>query len=326
MTGVAVTTPDFPGQQQCQGTSFPLVFQPAAGDLEMDATVDWLEGQGGILRNQARDHGALLFRGFPLQTDRDFDRFIAAFGFDNFPYAESLSNAVRINRTERVFTANESPPEVNIYLHHELAQTPFFPSLLFFFCEKPAESGGATPICRSDELWSRLEEAEPEFANACRSKGLLYSNIMPADDDPTSGMGRSWQSTFRAETRALAEERMCQLDYSWQWREDGSLRATTPVLAAVRDVGPGRRSFFNQLIAAYQGWSAAGVSPDESITFGDGSHLDADSVQTAVEIAENLCFDIPWQQGDVALVDNQVCMHGRRTFQGERKILASLVH
>ena len=147
---------------------------------------------------------------------------------------------------------------------------------------------------------------------------------MPAEDNLDSGMGRSWQNTFRAETRAEAEQRMEELGYSWQWLADGGLRATTPVLPAVRELETGRTSFFNQLIAAYQGWSAAGVSPDESIAFGDSSRLDRDAVQTAVEIAESLSFDIPWQQGDVALVDNYVCMHGRRTFQGERKVLASL--
>jgi alpha-ketoglutarate-dependent taurine dioxygenase len=31
------------------------------------------------------------------------------------------------------------------------------------------------------------------------------------------------------------------------------------------------------------------------------------------------------QRADVALVDNYVTMHGRRTFRGKRKVLASLV-
>ena len=72
----------------------------------------------------------------------DFDRFVAAFKLPNFPYEKSLSNAVRINRTPRVFTANEAPPSVTIFLHHEMAQTPVYPSKLFFFCEKPADAPG----------------------------------------------------------------------------------------------------------------------------------------------------------------------------------------
>ena len=51
-----------------------------------------------------------------------------------FTYDESLSNAVRRNRTDRVFTANEAPPELEIFLHHEMAQTPCFPRYLFFYC------------------------------------------------------------------------------------------------------------------------------------------------------------------------------------------------
>jgi len=47
-------------------------------------------------------------------------------------------------------------------------------------------------------------------------------------------------------------------------------------------------------------------------------------VETAVAIAEELTFDVPWQAGDAVLVDNFVVMHGRRTFRGTRKVLASL--
>ena len=45
----------------------------------------------------------------------------------------------------------------------------------------------------------------------------------------------------------------------------------------------------------------------------------------AIDIADELTFDIPWQSGDVALVDNFLAMHGRRPFEGQRKVLASLV-
>jgi hypothetical protein len=206
-----------------------------------------------------------------------------------------------------------------------MAQTPIYPSHLFFFCEQAAESGGATPICRSDVLWERLAERCPRFARDCQAKGLRYSNVMPAANDATSGMGRSWQSTLRAQTREEAERRLRGLGYSWEWLADGSLRATTPVLPAVRRLSNGRVSFFNQLIAAAMGWRDARNDPSKSITFGDGSPLDREAVNVAAQLGEELSFDVPWQNGDVALVDNYVAMHGRRTFTGTRKVLASLV-
>lgn len=319
-----VDTSEVEGQQQYGGEVFPLVLARQA-PATLDDTTAWVAENRRRLRDQAALHGAILFRGFPLTGPEDFDRFIAAFDLPNFPYEDSLSNAVRVIKTPRVFTANEAPPTVTIFLHHEMAQTPIYPSKLFFFCEQPAESGGATPLCRSDVLWDRLREECPEFARNCESKGLKYSNVMPSQNDPTSGMGRSWQSTLRASTPEQAEERLRRLGYSWTWLADGCLGVTTPVLPAVRKLADGRTSFFNQLIAAFQGWKDERNDPSRAIAFGDGMPLDRDAVNVATRLGEQLSFNLPWQRGDVALVDNYVTMHGRRAFTGTRKVLASLV-
>lgn len=313
-----------PGQQTHGETVFPLVVQCRTGPASLDAALRWVAARRDALLAGAARCGAVLFRGFPLATAEDFDAFVAAFDLPNFPYYESLSNAVRVNRTPRVFTANEAPPSVTIYLHHEMAQTPVYPSRLFFFCEQPADTGGATPVCRSDVLWERLKDRCPAFARDCEAKGLRYSHVMPGADDAVSGMGRSWQSTLRAASREEAEARLRDLGYSWEWLPDG-LRVTTPVLPAVRKLPDGRATFFNQLIAAASGWKDSRNDPSKAITFGDGTPLDRAAVLAAAELGDALSFDIPWQRGDVALVDNFVTMHGRRTFTGTRKVLASLI-
>lgn len=313
------------GQQNCYGSVFPLVLHCKSPGATLDDTAAWVRQHRDGLEQQAAEHGAILFRSFPLATVADFDAFIRAFDFPNFRYEDSLSNAVRVVKTDRVFTANEAPPDVTIYLHHEMAQTPIFPSKLFFFCEKPAETGGATPICRSDVLMERLYEQLPVFAKDCEEKGLLYRTVMPGENDPNSGMGRSWASTFGVSTKEEAEQRMVDLGYTWEWLPDGSLRATTPVLPAVRQLTNGRKSFFNQLIAAFRGWKDARNDPSKAITFGDGSPLNKEDANLAADLAEEITFDLPWQAGDVVLVDNYVAMHGRRTFSGTRRLLASLV-
>ena len=156
-----------------------------------------------------------------------------------FLYADSLSNAYRLNYTPRVFSANEAPPEVTIFLHHEMAQTPIYPVSCSSL--QTAHTGSAAPISRSDILWQRLTEQHPGFAEDCETKGLKYSNVMPAEADKASGMGHGWQSTFSADTREAAQDRMTELDYTWEWQPNGDLRATTPVLPAVRDLGDGRQ-------------------------------------------------------------------------------------
>jgi Taurine catabolism dioxygenase TauD, TfdA family len=313
-----------PGQQTDYDGTFPLVLECKTPGASLNAATEWVGAHRDELLERASQHGAILFRGLPLNSPEDCDTFVAAFGLTNFPYIESLSNAVRVNYTERIFSANEAPADVTIYFHHEMAQTPIYPAKLFFFCQKPAEEGGETPLCRSDVLFERLAARCPEFAKNCEEKGLRYSNVMPADNDPKSGMGRSWKSTLRAESREEAEARLREIGYDWEWLPDECLRATTPVLPAVRDVGESRKAFFNQLIAAFQGWKDERNDPSKAIRFGDGSPLDRDAVNVATELAYEMAFDLPWQKGDAVLVDNFVTMHGRRTFRGTRKVLASL--
>ncbi|MEO0441337.1 MAG: SyrP protein, partial [Pseudomonadota bacterium] len=51
---------------------------------------------------QLATSGAILFRGFDVADPEDFDAAVQAYGAPGFTYAESLSNAVRVNVTERV--------------------------------------------------------------------------------------------------------------------------------------------------------------------------------------------------------------------------------
>lgn len=306
-----------------EASVFPLTL---VGDHEAStaAAADWAAANADELCRLATANGAVLLRDFPLPDVESFDALVASLGLENFPYRKSLSNAVRINRTERVFSANEAPPEVQIFFHHEMAQTPLYPQFILFYCEIAAESGGATPICRSDVLYRRLKASRPEFAARCEAVGLRYSNVMPEVDDPESGMGRSWGSTLGVDDRGAAEDRLRELGYSWEWHDDGSLRATTPPLPAVMDLPDGRQTFFNQLIAAYSGWKDARNDPSDAIRHGDGSRLDPDAVAEAIAIADELAFDVAWRPGDAVLIDNRVAMHARRTFAGKRKVVASL--
>ncbi|MEM7478515.1 MAG: TauD/TfdA family dioxygenase [Planctomycetota bacterium] len=305
-------------------SNFPLGYLGALTKDALHSSLTWIQSERGKLLKEATRHGAVLFRSFGLQGAQDFDALIGALGIENFPYKKSLSNAVRVNFTERVFSANEAPSSVKIYLHHEMAQTPFYPTWILFFCEQAAEQGGATPICRSDILYESLYQEHEDFLQELEAKGLKYTNVMPDSDDPHSGMGRSWQSTLGVETKDEAEARLKELDYSWLWQQDSCLRCTTPLLPAVRTLRDGRKTLFNQLIAAYAGWSDDRNDPSKAIRLGDNSKLNAEAVNRMIELAYESSFDMEWQNGDAVLIDNTVVMHGRRPFEGKRRVLASL--
>ena len=270
------------------------------------------------------DHGFVLFRGYDIVDHECFHQVVDSFGYPNFRYADSFSNAVRTNRTERVFTANEAPASVEIFLHHEMAQTLTFPSRLFFYCEQPATTGGATPICRSDLALKTLEASSPGFVARLSEQGVRYRNTMPAAADQGSGQGRSWRDTLSVDTRAEAEAKLASLGYRYAWLADEALSVQTPALPAVVTSPDGVEVFFNQIVAAGAGWENRADDAEARLCYGDGSPLETVFIDAAIAACYQHTVDLVWQTGDIALLDNYKVMHGRRPFTGTRSVLASL--
>lgn len=306
--------------------NFPSIIVNDGSITSLDQARSWIGENLKILKKELSCSGALLFRGFPVTDAASYDSFFSAFEYKNFTYKESLSNAVRINYTDQVFSANEAPKHVEISLHNEMAQTPIFPNIISLFCEKTADSGGATVLCRSDVVYQKIAAAEPQLTAKLAEVGIRYTTIIPSGDNLDSAQGRGWQSTLSVETKDQAEEKLNSLGYRWEWQSDESLLAQTKVLPAIKSLDNGRQVFFNQIIAAYQGWAGVKENPSKGLCFGDGSNIPKHYLDTLCAIAEETAYDLMWQNGDVAVVDNHIAMHGRRPYGGDsvRRVLVVL--
>ena len=62
------------------------------------------------------------------------------------------------------------------------------------------------------------------------------------------------------------------------------------------------------------------------LCFGDDSAIPKPFLDKICEIAAETAYDLKWQNGDVAVGDNHLSMHGRRPYGGEsvRRVLVTL--
>jgi hypothetical protein len=295
---------------------FPVTFDTPSESVSIE---EWVRQNRVAINKSLKQTGAVLLRGLAMQDPDHFEKFVVAYGLPVFPYRESLSNAVRVNHSERVFTANEAPSQVEIYLHHEMAQTPVSPSVLFFCCISAAEQGGATPLCRSDQLFEAFKLSHPKWTEQLVSKGLRYVTRMPAVSDESSGQGRSWYNTLNVSDKDEVEKKLTAMGYEYSWQNNGGLETLSPLLPGVVELTNGGQSFYHQLIAAYRGWPGVRENPASGVMFGDKTEIPVGLLESLSSMAEDYTTDLHWADGEIAMLNNRMIMHGRRPYSGNRR-------
>ncbi|KAK3219988.1 hypothetical protein Dsin_013958 [Dipteronia sinensis] len=320
------TATQIPQQRSYNSIPFPSVLSPnptTAVPVSVFHLTETIKTQKPFLDSLLHKTGAVIFRGFDVKTAKDFNDVVEAFGYEELPYVGGA--APRTNVVGRVFTANESPPDQKIPFHHEMAQVPEFPSKLFFYCEVEPGSGGETPIVLSHVVYKRMKERYPNFVEKLEEHGLIYTRVLGEDDDPSSPIGRGWKSTFLTNDKSVAKERAATLGMKLEWMEDGGVTSIMGPIPAIKyDKSRQCKIWFNSMVAAYTGWKDARNDPVKAVTFGDGEPLPADIIYDCLRILEEECVAVPWQKGDVLLIDNLAVLHSRRPFNPPRRVLASL--
>ncbi|XP_045197937.2 uncharacterized protein LOC123552377 [Mercenaria mercenaria] len=319
----SITLPS-PQQKVFNGREFPLILTPKeTSSQSAEDTLMWIKENKRHIECLLLDYGAILFREFPIDSPEKFDSFVKSFEYEPLPYVGGA--APRRVITGNVFTANEAPPDQLIPFHHEMAQVPTFPSTLFFYCDVPPPEGGQTPLVLSNEVYKAMSERDKLFVEELEETGVVYNRVLPDGDDPTSPIGRGWQSTYQTTDKKEVERKCTEQGTSFEWLPDNCLRTRTATLPAVRtDNRTGQKTWFNSIIAAYLGWGDVRNDRKKAVTYPDGKLMPERSMENLEDVFESLAIGFTWQKGDVVMVDNRLVLHSRRSFTPPRRILACL--
>ena len=124
----------------------------------------------------------------------------------------------------------------------------------------------------------------------------------------------------------------------FEWKPGGHLAIETQRPATKRHPVTGELAWFNQahlfhFNARYLGrvrydlarafFAATGLVPHDAC-FGDGSPLGDDVIDHVFDVLDAHTVPVAWEAGDVLLLDNVLCMHGRAPFRGDRKIAVAM--
>lgn len=300
--------------------NFPFMFEP---DVAGQTVSDWLPQHRADAFATLMRHGALLFRNFKIEVEKDFEQAAQALsdGLES-RYGDLVKRA----SARFVYDATVYPKTRAILFHNEGSHTPKLPTRQFFYCGRDAFTGGETPIVDCRKVYQALPA---ELRQKFHDLGLIYvRNFIP-------GVDVRWQDFFRTENQEEVEARCRAEDVSWEWKGDGGLRTRTRGHAVIEHPITGEASFCNQIMlhhtacldARTRNALLAVLEPEDlprNVLFGDGSPISDEIVRDLLNLTVRTAARFTWKRGDVLMLDNLSTAHARSPFDGDRQILVAV--
>lgn len=201
-------------------------------------------------------------------------------------------------------------------LHREASYAPGSPDLLMFRCERPAADGGATTLCDGLALLAALPDA---VRAAFEGLALRWESVLPTP---------VWQRMCGTTDPAAAERMLRQWEpYLRPWES-----IHIDVDEAAMTVGFGTRctppTRFGGVPAFCNSLFISRPQADEyhdrrlRVRSGTGAPVPDELVAVAADRAARLTVAVPWQAGDVLVVDNSRYLHGRQAFTDTGRAVA----
>lgn len=303
------------------GCPTPLIVTPSFADVNL---ADWMANNRALISDKLSIHGGILFRGFVLRTQEDFQHALQATGIELIDYNESSTPRKQLGG--QVYTSTEFPPDQTIRLHNELSTAATFPLNVWFFALQPAPQGGETPIADMRNVYKRLSTTvQDEF----KKRGwMLIRNY-------NDGFGLPWQEAFHTTDKKEVEDYCHKNAITFEWKDNDHLRTRQVRPAITTHPKTGDTVWFNHMAF----WHASSLErsvrevllrnlEEQGLPYhtyyGDGGRIDdivVEEVRTAYQ-EEKVVF--PWEQGDLLMLDNMLVAHGRNPYSGPRRILVGM--
>ena len=307
---------------------FPFLIEvPGVSDQAIEKLLFYFNENKQWTSSILNTYGAILFRGGKINA-KNYATLISKLNFDFTSYVGGDSPRTKLNA--KVYTSTEYSADQNIVLHNELSFSNTYPKYLFFYCDTPSKTGGETPIADSRILYKLFPE---KLIREYQAKKLKY--VMNLHNG--HGFGKSWQQVFETNSKSEIEEILYNRNISFQWRRDEGLQVYEIVQPVFSHYTTKELMFISQ---AHQ-WHCSNLEPEvraslleytpeqefyHYVSYGDDQPLNISDLELTKEVINQIKIEYKWQQGDILFVDNLLCLHGRNSYIGNRKILVSMAN
>lgn len=304
------------------GKRGPLILQAVTSASDLASIIS---EHRHTVEEKLTEHGALIFRGFDVLSVDKFDPVVDAISTRRIEYVYRSTPRKSLGRN--ILTATEFPAALEIPMHSENSYQDSWPLKIVFSCLIPASSGGETPVADLRRVTHNIGQT---LLDEFESRRIKYIRHYRTHFD------LAWQTVFQTDSPEEVAK-FCGLhNIHHEWIDQETLRTTQVCQGTARHPVTDDRIVFNQAHLFHV--SSLGDSHAKSLVdvfgadrlprhacFGDDGEISAQKLDLVRSAFQAEAIDVRWQAGDVLLIDNMQFAHGRRSYQGARKIAAALL-
>ena len=188
---------------------FPLIIEP---ENSVDILSEWIVSNRLNFEKSKETYGAILFRGFEVDSVDKFENFTK--NFVDIPLEYNLRSSPRYSVGKNVYHTTTYPSQYSINMHSESSYAPIHPSNIVFCCINPADERGETPIADNRLVLKNLSEStKMKFLE----RGVKYVRNL------NSEFGLSWEEVFQTSSKDKVEEDCRREGIQFLWKGDQRL-------------------------------------------------------------------------------------------------------
>ncbi len=299
----------------------PLVMQPNSQHINL---TKWVVGNEEEMNKKLVEHGGILFRGFQTGSTDEFEQFTKVITPNLLNYHER--STPRSEVSGKVYTSTEYPADQFIQMHSEMSYSSNWPQKIWFYCVKPADEQGETPLADNRKVFEILDE---KIKEKFMEKKVMYVRNFGA------GLDLTWQNAFQTDDPGEVEQYCRDANIEFEWLENGRLRTKQVCQAVEKHPVTGEMLWFNQAhlfhvssLPKETRESLLSVVSEEELPrnayYGDGSPIENEVLEMIREAYRQALIVFPWEEGDVLMLDNMLIAHGRNPFVGQRKVVVAM--
>ncbi len=272
------------------------------------------------LKEQFNRTGTLWIKG----ANASAEEFRALMGHFIARFAENIKQNAR-NDHEIKGVTTVALGDFPIFFHVEGGEQPFRGDIISFWCESPARVGGETRVCDGIQLFRELSADcktfllnnkiahRPGFnlGASMKLKELQYYlgrmgvlEVFGIEQGPQVTL-----ESLTAELQALVPDLTFKI-------VDGAAQARWVVCPVFRPKHSQELCLASSIMPTQYG--------DYMPMMANGEPIPKEIVTEVCETADRVAVDLAWAAGDLAIVDNTRCLHGRRAQDDARKVWVSM--